>query len=137
MQEHADMRRGEDRTGEVAPGPNTLRDHLANERTFLAWMRTAIAIVALGFVTAKFGLLLREIGGTHIHPATSQFGAVVGTVLVLGGALTAVLATFKFLQVRDDIDHDVVHFRVELDLGLAAIVTIASVILGIYVIVTA
>ncbi|HET8995258.1 MAG TPA: DUF202 domain-containing protein, partial [Acetobacteraceae bacterium] len=34
-------------------------DHAANERTFLAWIRTAIAIMAFGFLVAKFNLFLR------------------------------------------------------------------------------
>jgi uncharacterized membrane protein YidH (DUF202 family) len=38
-------------------------DYLANERTFLAWIRTAVTIMAFGFVVARFGLLLRELAG--------------------------------------------------------------------------
>jgi putative membrane protein len=34
-------------------------DHLANERTFLAWIRTSISIIVFGFVVAKFGITLR------------------------------------------------------------------------------
>lgn len=37
-----------------------IRDHLANERTFLAWIRTSISIIVFGFVVAKFGITLRE-----------------------------------------------------------------------------
>jgi len=37
------------------------REHQANERTFLAWLRTAVALIALGLATARFGLFLREI----------------------------------------------------------------------------
>lgn len=36
--------------------------HLANERTFLAWLRTSIVIIGLGFVIAKFSLLVKELG---------------------------------------------------------------------------
>jgi inner membrane protein YidH len=35
-------------------------DHLANERTFLAWIRTSISIIVFGFVVAKFGITLRQ-----------------------------------------------------------------------------
>jgi putative membrane protein len=33
-------------------------DHAANERTFLAWLRTGIAIIAFGFVVEKFNIFL-------------------------------------------------------------------------------
>ena len=37
-------------------------DHLANQRTFLAWIRTGLATITFGFVVERFGLLLRELG---------------------------------------------------------------------------
>ncbi|MBB5439184.1 uncharacterized membrane protein YidH (DUF202 family) [Pedobacter sp. AK017] len=37
-------------------------DHLANERTFLAWIRTSIGIMGFGFVVVKFSLFVRQIG---------------------------------------------------------------------------
>jgi putative membrane protein len=37
-----------------------LQQYLANERTFLSWLRTSIALIGLGFVIARFGLFLRE-----------------------------------------------------------------------------
>jgi putative membrane protein len=118
------------------PGPNELRDHLANERTFLAWIRTTIAIVALGFVVAKFGILLREVGGNHVHPLTARAGAVVGVLLVLTGIVTATLATMRFLNTRDDIEQDIVNFQPGLDVALAVLVGLVSVVLAGYLIIT-
>jgi putative membrane protein len=118
------------------PGPNELRDHLANERTFLAWIRTSITIVALGFVVAKFGILLREVGGSHVHPLTSQAGAVVGVVLVVAGLVTAALATLRFLQTRDDIEQEVVAFSPVFDVALAVMVGLVSIVLAIYLVIT-
>ncbi len=37
------------------------REHQANERTFLAWLRTSIALIGFGFAIARFGLFLREL----------------------------------------------------------------------------
>jgi putative membrane protein len=119
------------------PGPNTLRDHLANERTFLAWMRTVIAIIALGFVVAKFGIVLREQAGVRVTAGESRAGAVVGVILIAGGALMAGLATLRFLQVRRDIEIQLVNFRPQLDVILAAVVGLTSVILAVYIAVTA
>jgi len=118
------------------PGPNTLRDHLANERTFLAWMRTVIAIIALGFVVAKFGIVLREETGVHIKPGTIRAAAIVGVILIGGGCLTAVLATLRFLQMRRDIDNQLVNFRPQLDIVLAVVVGLVSLILAVYIAVT-
>jgi putative membrane protein len=44
------------------PRPSSrVRDHLANERTFLAWVRTALGLIGLGFVVARMGLFLRQL----------------------------------------------------------------------------
>src|SRR5436305_14288877 len=119
------------------PRPNELRDHLANERTFLSWVRTAVALVALGFVVAKSGILLREVGSGHIHAETARAGAVVGIILVVAGLLIAVLGAARFWQIRRDIDRGVVRFSPSLDVVLASVVAVTSVMLAIYLVVTA
>ncbi|MBK5207067.1 MAG: DUF202 domain-containing protein [Polaromonas sp.] len=64
-------------------------EYLANERTFLAWIRTSIAIISLGFVVAKFSLWLRELA-TQLAPQmqTSQVGASmpIGVTMMALGA---------------------------------------------------
>jgi putative membrane protein len=119
---------------ERQPGPNELRDHLANERTFLAWMRTAITIIALGFVVAKFAILLREVG--HTRSESPRVGAFVGVSLVMGGLIAAILATVKFLRIRSDIERSIVHFSPALDIALAVVVSAVSVVLATYLILT-
>jgi putative membrane protein len=57
-------------------------DNLANERTFLAYIRTALAMIGFGFVIARFGLALRVLaaaktGGTASAPASTDFGLVM------------------------------------------------------------
>lgn len=116
--------------------PNELRDHLANERTFLSWMRTAIAIIALGFVVARFGILLREVSSGRVHTETARAGAVVGVILVFAGMLIAVLGSVRFWQIRHDIGRGVVRFSPALDIILAILVGIASILLAIYLIAT-
>ena len=70
-------------------------EYLANERTFLAWIRTSIAIISLGFVVAKFSLWLGELAA-RLDPQmqTYRVGASMPigvTMMALGGVL-AVLA---------------------------------------------
>jgi putative membrane protein len=75
------------------PSPVRATDTLANERTYLAYVRTAIAFIAFGFVVARFSLFVREIGPiAHLSvphagavsslfgSATSIFGIIVGIV---------------------------------------------------------
>jgi putative membrane protein len=75
---------------------NDPRVFFAAERTLLAWMRTAIALIGLGFVVARFGLFLRVIrqhdGGNIGHHLPS---VVLGILLSLLGALAAGIATYQ------------------------------------------
>ena len=86
----------------IDPGnPNLLRDRLANERTFLAWLRTAIAITAMGFVVARFELLLSELAileGADFDD--SILALTIGILLVLTGPFMAVTAAVRFRTVE-------------------------------------
>jgi putative membrane protein len=73
------------------------RNHLANERTLLAWLRTAVALSGFGFVIAKFGLFFRE-----ARMPEPGFGRA-GTVVAAAGGFVAVLATLRFLAERRDL----------------------------------
>jgi len=72
---------------------------LAFERTFLAWVRTALAMMGFGFVVARFGLFLREIArvrGLDIIPAGYGVSTLMGTALVVLGIGVAAYATYRF-----------------------------------------
>ena len=82
-------------------------DHAANERTFLAWVRTAIAVMAFGFLVEKFDLFLdiaaNSAGGRA--PAGGQLLAnVAGLLLLALGAATMVLAIVRFRKTSLAID---------------------------------
>jgi putative membrane protein len=88
--------------------PNRQRDHQANERTFLAWLRTALALIAFGFAIARFGLFTQQIhlALTHqypiVHPVLNSENLGMG--LVLSGLLAMVLAVWRFNQVFRQIE---------------------------------
>lgn len=83
-------------------------DHSANERTFLAWVRTAIAIMAFGFLVEKFDLFI-ELASPHLTGRTismpgQEFGNVTGLSLILLGIVIVTLAALRFLRTANSID---------------------------------
>ena len=83
-------------------------DHAANERTFLAWVRTAIAIMAFGFLVEKFDLFLRiasESLAARSYPVGSQIvGNIAGLLLIVLGGVMMVFAAIRFRKTALDID---------------------------------
>jgi len=84
------------------------REHLANERTFLSWIRTSIALMGFGFVIVRFGLFLKQITllfKTADYPSQSH-SSVVGVVMVAIGILLALMAFVQYrkheAQLRDN-----------------------------------
>ena len=77
--------------------PNRARDHLANERTFLAWVRTGAAIVVFGFAIGRFAIAIRQLSALQGHPVrTAGISVWLGSftiasgVAVSGGGIDAV-----------------------------------------------
>lgn len=78
---------------------NKSREHLANERTFLAWIRTGIALMGFGFVIVKFALFLKQasilLAGKAIAPPKG-YSAIIGIVMVALGVIMTVLAFWQY-----------------------------------------
>jgi putative membrane protein len=113
-------------------------DHSANERTFLAWVRTAIAVMAFGFLVEKFDLFLEMaapgLAGRALSVPGQRFGNIAGlSLIVLGTAMIAV-AAIRFLLAAKKIDG--AELRAEpgsqLDLALAALLVLLGSALFIY-----
>ena len=79
------------------------REHQANERTFLAWLRTCIALIGFGFAIARFGLFLHQLQATvtqQAAPTNSLFSSEnLGVTLVIVGVVVIALAAWRYNQV--------------------------------------
>jgi putative membrane protein len=78
-----------------------VQQHLANERTFLAWIRTSITIVGLGFLAA--GIVFRSTPYSHVGRGLA---AVVGISAVLLGGIVMALATKEYIKKREGINNE-------------------------------
>ena|ERR1041385_6894157 len=107
--------------------PETRRasEHLDNERTFLAWVRTNVALISLGFVVARLSPTLNGAGATNAARVLSKTQPV-GIVLIVFGALVTVLAAIRYGQVNRQIEAGVV----KTDRALVWIVTLLIVLLS-------
>ena len=87
-------------------------DHAANERTFLAWIRTGLAVAAFGFFLIKLNVFVDAVGGGSMpHPPAEDAGAVVavatryaGLAMVAIGIATIARSSFAFERTRRAID---------------------------------
>lgn len=77
-----------------------VRDHLANERTYLAWMRTSVSLMGFGVVIVRLRYLLPAALQGHTH------GWMLGLLFALFGLITVVLSTAQYLSVRRAIESD-------------------------------
>ncbi|MDE2229227.1 MAG: DUF202 domain-containing protein [Alphaproteobacteria bacterium] len=88
-------------------------DHAANERTFLAWIRTGIAVIAFGFVVEKFNLFLVVLAGTasadaakrlYVDRLAGPLGRYDGIALIIVGVSLILFAAARFFRTARRID---------------------------------
>ena len=107
--------------------PNRARDHLANERTFLAWVRTGAAIVVFGFAIGRFSIAMRQLGAMQGHPVhTAGISVWMGSSAIFAGVLLVVAGLMRYRKTRAQLDSEKFEpAGVSLDL-----VTILTVVFG-------
>jgi putative membrane protein len=93
-------------------------DHAANERTFLAWVRTAIAVIAFGFVIEKFNLFVLTVENANLLDAdrrlqlerlSGPLGRYDGLALILFGLVLVVIAAIRFVRTERLLDDQDAH----------------------------
>jgi putative membrane protein len=110
-------------------------DHLANERTFLARIRTSIALMGFGFVVVKFSLFVRQIAlvvGAHNATSAKGFSGIIGMCLVAVGALTAMIGYLRYKRIEQQLLNRTFYSQSRLLLVLTAGVIGASMLLLYY-----
>lgn len=114
-------------------------DHAANERTFLAWVRTGIAVMAFGFVIEKFNLFVLAMANAssldagrrlQLERLSGPLGRYDGLALILVGIALVVVAAARFVRtgrLLDDQDiHSAAGVRTELILSAALALIVAG-----------
>ncbi len=88
------------------PEDGKISDHLANERTFLAWIRTSVGLMGFGFVVVKFSIFVRQISIAvdRTVPETSHgYSSAMGVGLVAFGAIIGILSFFRYGRIEKQI----------------------------------
>jgi putative membrane protein len=116
-------------------------DHAANERTFLAWVRTSIAVMAFGFLVERFDLVLRYAPSLAVAHAPSdqrvRIGELAGLALMVAGLAMVLVAILRFLAAAREIDDAAPHEGpgAKLDIALAALLFVLGCALFGYLII--
>jgi len=91
--------------GDASSNPNRARDHLANERTFLAWVRTGAAIVVFGFAIGRFAIAMRQLAAFSGHPVrTAGVSVWMGAVSIVMGVLLVAAGLARYRSTRTQLD---------------------------------
>jgi putative membrane protein len=89
----------------MADNPNRARDHLANERTFLAWLRTGVATIVFGFAIGRLSIALQQILQIEGKPAPSTgLTAWLGVVAIVAGVLAILAGHMRYHQTGAQIE---------------------------------
>jgi putative membrane protein len=113
-------------------------DHAANERTFLAWVRTAIAVMAFGFVIERFDLFLQvaapQLALKQAEPHGQAFANMAGLAFIGIGVVMIVVAGIRFVKTGKDIETEdaVPNPGERSDLTLAVLLVLLGVALFLY-----
>ncbi len=84
---------------------NRARDHLANERTFLAWVRTSVAIVVFGFAIGRFAIAMRQLTEFQGHVSrTTGLSVWMGMSSILAGVVMVVAGLMRYRKTRAQLD---------------------------------
>ncbi|MBA3795744.1 MAG: DUF202 domain-containing protein [Chloroflexi bacterium] len=101
-----------------------IRDHLANERTLLAWQRTALTVVGLGFLVDRFAF----------DSADTGVSALLGMGLIVLGSALSVVGLQRYLRTEREIDTASYRTSLLAHLFLTGAIVVGAAALAVYLI---
>lgn len=110
---------------EAPTGPPSVRDHLANERTLLSWIRTALTVIGLGFVVDRLSAQGATGGGLEVY---------AGLGLILFGAFLALCGGYSYLKARRELESGTYKPQVGLHLTVVAIVVVGALVVAVFLV---
>jgi len=120
-----------------ADNDKKVSDHLANERTFLAWIRTGIGVMAFGFVVVKFSLFVKQLSlllNKQYVVQEKGYSPAIGIALVAAGAVTTLLAYRRYKKSEKQINDNTYQNSSLLLTMLTCFIILASILLIAYLI---
>ena len=88
-------------SSDLAKGNDRARDHLANERTFLAWVRTGVALVVFGFAIGRFAIAIRQFLQIERHKVvTLGLSVWFGTLAIVAGVALVIVGWMRYRRTR-------------------------------------
>ncbi|BDB97851.1 YidH family protein [Saccharolobus caldissimus] len=111
------------------PNPS---DHLANERTFLAWIRTGIALIGFGFVIAKFVLFISLLKSSKSSVTSTSISSSViyGEIMIILGAATIIYGLYLYLSYERELEKGIFKSKKMENMIFSIIIIIFAIILS-------
>ena len=105
------------------------RVYFAAERTFLAWVRTGIAMMGFGFVVARFGLFLRELrtSQSQVEQQNPRLSLWIGVAMVVIGVAVNLSAAVRQGRLIERLKGGEWKVSRQSRLGIAIVVTLTGV----------
>lgn len=112
-----------------------ITDNLANQRTFLAWVRTSISLMGFGFVIVKFAVFIKQVSimlADRAPVVPKVYSGEIGLGMVIFGAIVALTGYVNFKKMQKEIQGDKYHRNNHQNLFITLFVLLVSLLLMIF-----
>jgi putative membrane protein len=115
---------------------NDPRVFFAAERTLLAWIRTGLTVIGIGFVVARFGLFLRVIARSDASVPPESSSTALGVAFVLLGSVSIALGVVQYVRFARGLPADDLprNYRVGWAALLGALLAVTGLVLAVYLV---